>query len=1055
MTTSQERPDVERELSRLKDFQRATVEHVHRRFWEDKDPSKRFLVADEVGLGKTLVARGVITKTLEKLWDVEDRIDVVYICSNTQIAKQNLSRLAIGGFSVDHADRLTMLPEALKDLRKSKVNFISFTPGTSFHIQEAGGKEGERILLQRMLAKAWGPEVRRNKGWIRFFRGGVGEDNYSRHVAEYDDRRFDQVLAQRFAVDVEAATAYTGRPLIEELDETVESFRYLRAAVPHKLSRHRYRLIGQMRNLVAQAAVESLEPDLVILDEFQRFKDLLDPEQPGADLAHAIFDQPTARVLLLSATPYKMYTLPDEAEGDDHYADFRRTVEFLAGDEEAGLVMSGLRTMRESLLRKEDHDVAKAAKDEVEQRLRKVMARTERLRSTTDLDGMLAELPVPGARVTADDLLAYVDASRVAQALDAQDVFEYWRASPYVFNIMEGYQVKKKLNAALSAPPLALTDALAHAAGLLNWQQFEAYTKLDPGNAKMRGLMSDVLDRGAWRLLWLPPALPYYEAGGAYADSELQTFTKRLIFSAWAVVPKAIGVVMSYEAERRALTEAGTRTTTRAYSAERPTGLLRFQADASGRLTGMPVLALLYPSITLARHGDPLAAARGAGFLPVGRRDVLSAVESSLAGALEQLPQGTATSQVDQRWYWAAPFLLDALLEPEAQEEFIEQMVDWGDNDGDEKDSQLAKHVAEARDLDGGDLGRRPDDLAAVLAELAVAGPGVAALRALSRVCGGDTALADWYIRDTAATVSWGLRSLFNRPESMSIVRTDDGEPYWRAVVKHCIDGNLQAVLDEYAHVLLDSEGLQAADVHDRAVGISEAMDDALTLRATRASVDDISRSNGSFTLTPHNVRLHFAARFGRGQDEESQVQREGQVRAAYNSPFWPFVLASTSVGQEGLDFHQYSHAVVHWNLPGNPVDLEQREGRVHRFKGHAIRRNVAMTHSEAALNVSAPDPWAAMFDAVREEVDSENDLTPYWVYAPAGGAQIERYVPAAPLSKEAARYQRLMRTVGAYRLVMGQPRQEDLLRYLGDEVSALEWLRIDLQPATHQAEEA
>ena len=44
----------------------------------------------------------------------------------------------------------------------------------------------------------------------------------------------------------------------------------------------------------------------------------------------------------------------------------------------------------------------------------------------------------------------------------------------------------------------------------------------------------------------------------------------------------------------------------------------------------------------------------------------------------------------------------------------------------------------------------------------------------------------------------------------------------------------------------------------------------------------------------------------------------------------------STSIGQEGLDFHTYCHAVVHWNLPSNPVDMEQREGRVHRYKGHA-----------------------------------------------------------------------------------------------------------------------
>ena len=68
------------------------------------------------------------------------------------------------------------------------------------------------------------------------------------------------------------------------------------------------------------------------------------------------------------------------------------------------------------------------------------------------------------------------------------------------------------------------------------------------------------------------------------------------------------------------------------------------------------------------------------------------------------------------------------------------------------------------------------------------------------------------------------------------------------------------------------------------------------------------------------------------------------------NSPFRPFVLTSTSIGQEGLDFHPWCHRLVHWNLPGNPVDLEQREGRIHRYKGHAVRRNVAASHADEAF---------------------------------------------------------------------------------------------------------
>ena len=93
-------------------------------------------------------------------------------------------------------------------------------------------------------------------------------------------------------------------------------------------------------------------------------------------------------------------------------------------------------------------------------------------------------------------------------------------------------------------------------------------------------------------------------------------------------------------------------------------------------------------------------------------------------------------------------------------------------------------------------------------------------------------------------------------------------------------------------------------------------------------------------------------------------------------------VLATTSVGQEGLDFHPYCHAVVHWNLPSNPVDLEQREGRIHRYKGHAVRRNVAAAFGSAALNSSGVDPWESAFEmAKKARKPGVSDIIPYWLY--------------------------------------------------------------------------
>ncbi len=77
-----ERFDVETVLSQLKDFQRGSVEHAFRQLYHGG--VDRFLVADEVGLGKTLVARGLIAKAIDHLWDDVERIDVIYICSNAE-----------------------------------------------------------------------------------------------------------------------------------------------------------------------------------------------------------------------------------------------------------------------------------------------------------------------------------------------------------------------------------------------------------------------------------------------------------------------------------------------------------------------------------------------------------------------------------------------------------------------------------------------------------------------------------------------------------------------------------------------------------------------------------------------------------------------------------------------------------------------------------------------------------------------------------------------------------------------------------------------------------
>ena len=272
-------------------------------------------------------------------------------------------------------------------------------------------------------------------------------------------------------------------------------------------------------------------------------------------------------------------------------------------------------------------------------------------------------------------------------------------------------------------------------------------------------------------------------------------------------------------------------------------------------------------------------------------------------------------------------------------------------------------------------------------------------------------------------------------------------DAYWRSVLRYCVEGCLQSVLDEYTHVLRDHLGLNTGDEGQRAHEIADEVISSLSLRTANLAVDDLGLSQAGRTAKPkaRRMRCHFALRFGDERDEEGAIEtRSDSVRKAFNSPFWPFVVATTSVGQEGLDFHTYCHAVVHWNLPSNPVDLEQREGRVHRFKGHAVRRNVAKAHFAEALASGATDAWQAMFEiAERDRPAGTSDIIPYWVYTIPGGAQIERHVLAHPYSNDVLRLHALLKSLTLYRMAFGQARQDDFVRYLQGRLPESDWARI------------
>ena len=1097
--------DAEAVLADLKDFQRRTAVWAFERMFAKEDPAIRFLVADEVGLGKTQVAKGVIAKAIKRLGQMGDkRHDIVYVCSNAAIARQNLRKLAPPGIEpLKEVDRLTMLP--LVELNegdgsRTGVNLLPITPSTSLKFGHRTGMFLERCLAYAFLRATWGADVMIPRARRIFWHGvdpARGDARLREHEQDYRSRIDDSLdaFSERLS-EVDKARNDDGKPTIRELfDRLVGELKWKRA-FPRLLQEDRRELIGEVRRIMASVGLDALRPDLVVLDEFQRFKELLrwpDAGDFAVELAHQLFsyrDPDTGehtRTLLLSATPYRMYTISDEI-GDDHYRDFLNTCSFLFQDPaRVERLEDRFRALRTALTSADPGKVAENACRGVGDELRAVMARTERLAATPGRDGMLRESSPP-VRVLRHDLRAYLRFDGLAEAVGHHHPTEYWKSGPYLVNFMENYKFKEAVVQATEDGQLAAERLFDPGPGLLSWEDVKKYRRIDPQNGRLRWLLDDLANRRAFKLLWVPPSMRYYDTGSVYESPEAVSFTKRLIFSGWTVIPKVVSSLVSFEAERRAFAARGHHYTARQRGGQR----LRFrttertgpprpgEAASEHRAAAMTAFLLTWPSPSLAEMGDPRPLAAPS---PRSIEQLRDEVGARVADAIEPLVRDAPTSGTfDQRWYWAAPLLLDRKQWPKAVEFLLDTSNAWyfqgnqrDDEVGDRSTEGLHAHLDEARAMVAAGtkaLGRPPGDLAEVLTDLAVGGPAQCALRMICSVTRLDASRGR--LLGNAAWLGGAFRHYFNAPEVTAVVeggrageaREDEGSSrYWQDVVRHCVDGNLQAVLDEHGHVLRDWLGhLNLGDDdrrQDAADDITDKVTEALELRTSsyRVDVPVRKRKGRKIAFDSHRMRTRFAVAFANQTLERGGEARVESVSRAFNSPFWPFVLASTSIGQEGLDFHLWCHAVVHWNLPYNPVDLEQREGRVHRYKGHAVRRNIASTLGPelfASGLTASEDPWDELFCMAAERRERDNEMVPYWVFE--GPAKIERHVPVLPFSREEAALPRLRKAIAAYRLAFGQPRQEELVEWLGTNLTdedlkqLIQRLRIDLSPPERPA---
>ena len=320
-----------RTLAGLKDFQRATVERVDDLF---RHGQNRVLVADEVGMGKTLIARGVIAKTARlRMEEKDDLFKVVYICSNQNIASQNIRKLDVTGKNAMHSvsdtrlsmQHLRIMEQAYTSAAKEEyIQLIPLTPVTSFRMTAGGGSAQERALMFAILKRM--PDFKRHtasleklmvmdavKAWDGWARrsfenrvircGKISNGNYPGNVIQkiVEDPGYEDIRDM----------------LLHHLKERKSN---------KKLTHSNYYVMNRLRVMFARVSVSLLEPDLVIMDEFQRFKFLLSfkdhQDSELGLLVQSFLGRQDTRVLLLSATPYKLYSTLEEIDvnrQDEHF----------------------------------------------------------------------------------------------------------------------------------------------------------------------------------------------------------------------------------------------------------------------------------------------------------------------------------------------------------------------------------------------------------------------------------------------------------------------------------------------------------------------------------------------------------------------------------------------------------------------------------------------------------------------------------------------------------------------------------------------------------------
>lgn len=1017
-------------IDNLKDFQKATVEKVV----ELLDSNNRVLVADEVGLGKTLVAKGVIAKLAEKhkKQNKTTPFKVIYVCSNATIALQNLKKLAIGDTKLSDvsSSRLSMQHLKMNEENNEEIKLISITPSTSFKVTSIsnGGLVDERALIYLFVKNL---KNYYEEGLYRFFRLKVNEISWNEKIDNYrkkidDNKSYREDILQKLQCQL-------------ELEKNKDIITALEDICTNKTDEENIKIIGRLRYIFASISIEMLKADLVIMDEFQRFKDLIDFNKENKNemqmLAEKFLSNNETKVLLLSATPYKIYSTMEEvasSEQEDHFSEFINVMNFLASNgENINDLKNKLKQYSTSFHKNECVKDIKRKKDDLENYLSEYICRTERIFALDNNNGLIKS-KIDKLEIQKEDIKSYIQLQNILNKYDipGNAPVEYIKSAPYLLSFMSDYKLKEKLVSKLKNTDLRKEKNLDLL--FLNKKKLDYSHIINDTNAKFSYLLNELFQQNEEKLLWVPPSKPYYKPSGVFEG--VHNFSKTLIFSKWVFVPRMISTLVSYEAERRVVNALPKDYRQREnYSSYFSYNLSKKDLNSFHKNSAYTKFKeSSFKEILLYITNDLVSLFNPYNDLNIER--TLDDIIQCITNKLNHRRKEYNISNEDINIF-----------------SFLHSI--FGKN-GEEEDH-------------GNRMCFSYNKILEYIALLSIASPTVVAYRTLCRYIDSN----NYDVSEGAKKIAEKFLDMFGQKHISAVleaaVSNEDSsnskeQYFFEKLLLYCAQGNLQSVFDEYAHLITGGKKLNKEEEIENFV---KTFEESFTLPSATYQIDTISsylpKSKDSYKNSYLNMRSHYAASFLKGTGLQEDIEkRQENLLTSFNSPFRPFVLTSTSIAQEGLDFHQYCRKIVHWNLPHNPIDIEQREGRINRYKNLAIRQNIALKYGTNLELNKNDDIWNKMFEKAYKDYknqEKKSDLVPYWILPVGNDKQddivyIERIIPMYPYSKDRLIYEKLMKILTYYRLTIGQSRQEEFVKYIisSDKFSGIKELKqlfINLSP--------